>query len=185
MEVLIQKRNSETPQEYPVKAPPPEKPQVGQFPTKAPPPMPAASAAGAPSEMTQGLTHANYPIPTTAYNPPPTRTSSALTHQDQLTAAQMAQIPQCSYTGQTITHPGVMNHQAHLIAVSNAAFSKADSAQQQNVHSSTAGVAQDGRRPSLPPSPPRVAPYLAGAGTCLGAREQETQHQSNRTYKNY
>ena len=64
MEILLQKSNSDTPQEYPVKAPPPEKSQVGQFPTKAPPPMPAASVAGAPSKMTQRLTHANYPIPT-------------------------------------------------------------------------------------------------------------------------
>ena len=34
LDVLIQKRNSETPQEYPVKAPPPVKPQVEQYPTK-------------------------------------------------------------------------------------------------------------------------------------------------------
>ena len=69
MEAMIQKRNPETPQEDLVKAPPPVKPQVEQYPTKAPPPMPSASIAGASSEMTQGLIHANYPIPTHTVQP--------------------------------------------------------------------------------------------------------------------
>ena len=82
---------------------------------KAPPPVSAGQDAGTQPAMFQGLAHANHPIPSTPYNAPLARSSAAQTHQEQLTAAQMAQISQCSFIGNQITHPGVMNHQAHLI----------------------------------------------------------------------
>ena len=82
---------------------------------KAPPPVSITSNAETQPALLQCLTHANHPLPSTPYNAPPARSPAAQTHQEQLTQQQMAQIRQCSFTGQPITDPSVMNHQAHLI----------------------------------------------------------------------
>ena len=138
---------------------------------KAPPPVSVAYDAGTQPEMLQGLTHANHPIPSTPYNAPPARSPAAQTHQEQLAAAQMGQISQCSFTGNQITHPGVMNHQAHLIpTISNVCAAKAGTTPPPPpINSPLASAAQDGGRPSVPPPPPRPAQYPAGAGLPPGS----------------
>ena len=63
----------------------------------SPPPLQAAQSADANAALLQGLTHANYKLPSMQYNAPPTRNPAALTHQEQLTEQQMKQIRQCSF----------------------------------------------------------------------------------------